>query len=115
METFLLYIVPFLGIIGLIVMAIKSAWVSKQDAGDENMKELAAHIATGAMAFLKAEWKVMAYFVVIAAILLGWSGTMTENSHPIIAITFIIGAFLSALAGYLGMNIATKANVRRRR
>ena len=112
MEIFLLYAVPFLGIIGLLVMAVKSAWVSKQDSGDENMKELANHIATGAMAFLKAEWKVMAYFVVIAAILLGWSGTMTDNSHPIIAITFIIGAFLSALAGYLGMNIATKANVR---
>ena len=112
MEIFLLYIVPFLGIIGLLVMAVKSAWVTKQDAGDDNMKELANHIATGAMAFLKAEWKVMAYFVVIAAILLAWSGTMTDNSHPIIAITFIIGAFLSALAGYLGMNIATKANVR---
>ncbi len=112
MEIFLLYIVPFLGIIGLLVMAVKSAWVTKQDAGDDNMKELANHIATGAMAFLKAEWKVMAYFVVIASILLAWSGTMTDNSHPIIAITFIIGAFLSALAGYLGMNIATKANVR---
>lgn len=116
MENVLLYVVPFLGIIGLIVMAIKSAWVSKQDSGDENMKELAAHIATGAMAFLKAEWKVMAYFVVIAGILLGWSGTMTDplhpQTHPLISITFLIGAFLSAFAGYLGMNIATKANVR---
>jgi len=116
MDTFLLYIVPFLGIIGLLVMAVKSAWVSKQDTGDENMRELAKYIADGAMAFLKAEWKVMAYFVVIAAILLGWSGTMTDpnhpQTHPVIAITFIIGAFLSALAGYLGMNIATKANVR---
>ena len=112
MENFLLYVVPFLGIIGLLIMAVKSSWVTKQDAGDDNMKELANHIATGAMAFLKAEWKVMGYFVVIAAILLGWSGTMTESSHPIIAITFLIGAFLSALAGYLGMNIATKANVR---
>lgn len=112
MENFLLYIVPFLGIIGLLVMAVKSAWVTKQDAGDDNMKELANHIATGAMAFLKAEWKVMGYFVVIAAILLAWSGTMTESSHPVIAITFLIGAFLSAFAGYLGMNIATKANVR---
>ena len=112
MENILLYVVPFLGIIGLLVMAVKSAWVTKQDAGDDNMKELANHIATGAMAFLKAEWKVMGYFVVIASILLAWSGTMTESSHPIIAITFVIGAFLSALAGYLGMNIATKANVR---
>lgn len=112
MENFLLYVVPFLGIFGLIVMAIKSAWVSRQDVGDENMAELAQHIATGAMAFLKAEWKVMGYFVVIAAILLGWSGTLVEESHPVISITFLIGAVLSAFAGYLGMNIATKANVR---
>ncbi len=112
LNTILLYIVPFLGIIGLIVMAIKSAWVSKQDVGDENMAELAKYIADGAMAFLKAEWKVLTYFVVIAAILLGWSGTLVDNSHPVIAITFVIGAFLSAFAGWIGMNIATKANVR---
>jgi K(+)-stimulated pyrophosphate-energized sodium pump len=93
-------------------MAIKSAWVSKQDVGDKNMAELAKHISDGAMAFLKAEWKVLTYFVIIAAILLAWSGTMVEESHPVIAITFIIGAFLSAFAGYIGMNIATKANVR---
>lgn len=114
--NFLLYVVPFLGIIGLIVMAIKSAWVKKQEVGDANMVELAKYIADGAMAFLKAEWKVMAYFVVIAAILLAWSGTMTDpmhpQTHPVIAITFLIGAFLSALAGYLGMNIATKSNIR---
>ncbi|MEQ8625413.1 MAG: sodium-translocating pyrophosphatase [Vicingaceae bacterium] len=114
--NFLLYVVPFLGIIGLIVMAIKSAWVKKQEVGDANMVELAKYIADGAMAFLKAEWKVMAYFVVIAAILLAWSGTMNDpmhpQTHPVIAITFLIGAFLSALAGYLGMNIATKSNIR---
>ena len=67
MENFLLYLVPFLGIIGLIVMAIKSAWVTKQDAGDDNMKELASHISTGAMAFLKAEYRVLAIFVVVVA------------------------------------------------
>jgi K(+)-stimulated pyrophosphate-energized sodium pump len=64
------------------------------------------------MAFLKAEWKILGYFVVIAAIILGWSGTLVETSSPVIAISFIIGAFLSALAGYMGMNIATKANIR---
>ena len=79
MDTILLYVVPFLGIIGLLVMAVKSAWVSKQDVGDENMAKLAKYIADGAMAFLKAEWKVMTYFVVIAAILLGWSGTLVED------------------------------------
>src|SRR5690554_2437584 len=112
MDIILLYIVPFLGVIGLIIMAVKSAWVSRQNAGDAKMTELAGHIARGSMAFLKAEWKVMSYFVVIAAILLAWSGTLVDNSHPLIAITFIIGAFLSALAGWIGMNVATKANVR---
>jgi K(+)-stimulated pyrophosphate-energized sodium pump len=107
-----LYSIPALGLLGILFMAIKSAWVTKQDAGDENMQELAGYIAKGAMAFLKAEWKVLAYFVVIAGALLAWSGTLVETSSPIIAISFIIGAVLSALAGYIGMNIATKANVR---
>jgi K(+)-stimulated pyrophosphate-energized sodium pump len=112
MEQMFIYLVPVLGIIGLIVMAFKSAWVNKQETGDENMVELAGHISKGAMAFLKAEWKILGYFVVIAAIILGWSGTLVETSSPVIAISFIIGAFLSAFAGYMGMNIATKANVR---
>ena len=107
-----LLLIPALGIIGLIAMAIKSAWVTKQDAGDAKMQELAGYIANGAMAFLKAEWKVLAYFAVIAAILLGWSGSLVEDSHPVIAISFLIGAVLSAFAGYIGMKIATKANVR---
>ena len=107
-----MYVIPLFGLVGLIVMAAKSAWVSKQDAGDENMQELAGYIANGAMAFLKAEWKVLSYFAVITALILAWSGTMLETSSPVIAISFLIGAILSALAGYIGMNIATKANVR---
>ena len=103
-----LYLIPAFGILGLIVMAVKSAWVTKQDAGDANMIELSGYIATGAMAFLKAEWKVLTYFSIITAILLAWSGTLVENSSPIIAVSFLIGAFFSALAGYIGMNIATK-------
>ncbi len=106
------YLIPACGAVGLIVMAIKSAWVSKQDAGDAKMQELAGYIARGAMAFLKAEWKILAYFAVISAILLGWSGTMVAESHPLIAVSFLIGAVLSAFAGYVGMRIATKANVR---
>jgi K(+)-stimulated pyrophosphate-energized sodium pump len=112
MESTILYLIPALGIFGLVVMAFKSSWVSKQATGDDNMVELAGYIAEGAMAFLKAEWKVLTYFAVIAAVLLGWSGTLVETSSPVIAISFIIGAVLSATAGYLGMNIATKANVR---
>ena len=106
------YLIPALGATGLIAMAIKSAWVSKQDAGDANMQELAGFIAKGAMAFLRAEWRILAYFAVIAAILLGWSGTQVEESHPLIAVSFLLGAVLSAFAGYIGMRIATKANVR---
>jgi K(+)-stimulated pyrophosphate-energized sodium pump len=113
-----IYLVPALGVVGLIVMAIKSAWVSKQDAGDKNMQELAGYIADGAMAFLKAEWKVLSIFVAFAAALLAYSGTIHEiNGKPIhsswiISIAFIIGAVFSATAGYIGMKVATKANVR---
>jgi K(+)-stimulated pyrophosphate-energized sodium pump len=109
---YLIYLIPLVGIVGLIAMAIKSAWVVKQPSGDANMNQLAGYIADGAMAFLRAEWKVLGYFAVIAVILLAWSGTTVENSSPVIAISFLIGAFLSAFAGYLGMRIATKANVR---
>ncbi len=111
MSNFL-FIIPAFGIVGLIAMAIKSAWVKKQDAGDAKMQELAGYIADGAMAFLKAEWKVLTYFAIIAAILLGWSGTLGNESSPFIAVSFLIGAVLSAFAGYLGMKIATKSNVR---
>jgi len=118
MNNNVVYLIPALGAVGLVVMAIKSAWVSKQDAGDEKMQNLAGKIAAGAMAFLKAEWKVLSYFAIIAAALLAYSGTIHEvngreiHSHWIIAVAFLIGAFLSALAGYFGMRIATKANVR---
>jgi K(+)-stimulated pyrophosphate-energized sodium pump len=114
----IIYLVPALGIVGLLVMAVKSAWVSKQDAGDKNMQELAGYIADGAMAFLKAEWKVLSIFVVFAAALLAYSGTIHEvngieiHSSWIISISFIIGAVFSATAGYIGMKVATKANVR---
>lgn len=118
MNSYVLYLVPALGVLGLIVMAVKSAWISKQDAGDAKMQELAGYIADGAMAFLKAEWKVLSIFVVITAALLAYSGTIHEvggrqiHSHPLIAIAFIIGAVFSATAGYIGMKVATKANVR---
>ncbi len=112
LEENLIYLVPAMGVLGLIVMFIKSSWVSKQDPGDEKMVTLSNHIAKGAMAFLVAEWKVLGVFSVIAAGLLAWSGTLIETSTPFIAVSFIIGAVFSALAGYFGMNIATKANVR---
>jgi K(+)-stimulated pyrophosphate-energized sodium pump len=112
LQNNLIYLIPAMGVFGIVIMAIKSAWVTKQDAGDENMQRLSGYIADGAMAFLKAEWKVLGYFSAIAAILLAYSGTLVETSSWVISISFIIGAFTSALAGYIGMNIATKANVR---
>lgn len=107
-----LYLVPILGVIGLVVMAAKFMWVSRQDAGDARMQEIAGYIADGAIAFLKAEWRVLIVFGLVVAALLSWSGTLVENSHWSIGIAFAFGAFTSALAGYIGMKVATKANVR---
>ncbi len=112
LDAYLIYFIPVFGLIGILVMMGKSAWVSKQETGDANMTELAGYIAKGAMAFLRAEWKILSYFVVIAGVLLAYSGTTVKTSSPVIAISFIVGAFFSAFAGYLGMRIATKSNVR---
>ena len=112
MNNMLFYAVPAMGLIGLLYTFIKFAWVSKQDAGNPRMKEISDFIAEGAMAFLKAEWKILAYFVVIVALLLGFMANSNESSHWSIAIAFIIGAVFSATAGYIGMKVATKANVR---
>jgi K(+)-stimulated pyrophosphate-energized sodium pump len=112
LNNYLIYLIPVIGLIGILAMAVKAAWVTKQDAGDGDMAQLAGYIADGAMAFLRAEWKVLGGFVVVAGLLLAWSGTTVATSSPVIAISFLIGAFLSAFAGYLGMRIATKANVR---
>ena len=108
----LFYAVPAMGIIGLLYTLIKFNWVSKQDPGNQKMQEISAHIAEGAMAFLKAEWKILSYFVVLVAILLAVMSQSNPNSHWAIAIAFIIGAVFSATAGYIGMKVATKANVR---
>jgi len=112
LNTYLIYLIPVFGLIGIIAMGIKAAWVTKQETGDAGMNQLAGYIADGAMAFLKAEWKILSYFVVLAMILLAWSGTTVVTSSPVIAVSFLVGAFLSAFAGFLGMRIATKANVR---
>jgi K(+)-stimulated pyrophosphate-energized sodium pump len=118
MNEYVIYLTPALGIVGLVVMALKAGWVSKQDAGDPNMQELAGHIADGAIAFLKAEWKVLSIFVLFTAALLAYTGSIHEiggreiHSSWLISIAFIIGAVFSATAGYIGMKVATKANVR---
>src|SRR5678816_1250348 len=108
----LIYLAPAMAIVGLLYMFIKFNWVSKQEAGTDRMKEISTYIAQGAMAFLRAEWKILAYFAVIVALLLGFMGSRSETSHWSIAVAFLIGAFFSALAGFIGMKAATKANVR---
>jgi K(+)-stimulated pyrophosphate-energized sodium pump len=114
----IVYLVPAFGLVGLLYTAWKFNWVSKQDAGNEKMQELAGYIADGAIAFLKAEWKILTYFAIPTAILLAWLGSQQgtpENpihSSPLIAVAFLIGAVFSATAGYIGMIVATKANVR---
>ncbi|MBK6343671.1 MAG: sodium-translocating pyrophosphatase [Flavobacteriales bacterium] len=115
MGSELMYYVPVMGALGLVVMIAKAMWVRKQDAGDANMQELAGYIARGASAFLKAEWKVLGVFAAIAAVLLAWSAELeavAKHTDWVIAIAFLIGAFFSAFAGWIGMSIATKANVR---
>ncbi|MBZ0247224.1 MAG: sodium-translocating pyrophosphatase [Cyclobacteriaceae bacterium] len=106
-----LYVMPVLGVLGLLYVIWKSAWVSKQDAGTDKMKRIAGHIAEGAMAFLKAEYKVLSVFVACVAVLLAFTAS-SETSSPLVGISFVLGAFSSALAGFIGMRVATKANVR---
>jgi K(+)-stimulated pyrophosphate-energized sodium pump len=110
--SYLIYAVPVLGLIGLLVMIIKAKWVNKQDAGDQKMQDLAKHIREGALAFLSAEYRVLAIFVVIAAVLLGIISQVVDTTHWLIVVAFVIGAFFSGWAGNIGMRIATAANVR---
>ncbi len=112
MDT-LLYLIPAFGLVALLYTYIKATWVSKQDPGNERMQKIAKYVAEGAMAFLKAEYRVIAIFVVIVAILLGIQGaSLGESSSPLVALSFVVGAFCSGLAGFIGMKVATKANVR---
>ncbi len=111
MSQTLTFAIPCFGLIALVYTMWKSAWVTKQDVGNEKMARIANNIADGAMSFLKAEYKYLAVFVLVVSGLMAWSG-MNENSSWMVAVSFILGAICSALAGYLGMKVATKANVR---
>lgn len=108
----LIYLLPLAGVIALLFTFWRSAWVTKQEVGDEKMAEIAKNIADGAMAFLRAEYRVLAIFVFAIAVLLAIKGENEAASNFWVAISFIIGAICSALAGYIGMRVATKANVR---
>ncbi|HEX8455201.1 MAG TPA: sodium-translocating pyrophosphatase [Longimicrobium sp.] len=106
------YAVPALGVLALVYTFVMSGWVSKQDAGNERMSTIAGYIADGARAFLNAEYRVLAMFAVVASLFLGYLSYADERSHPLIIAAFLIGALFSAVAGRIGMIIATKANVR---
>src|SRR6056300_882286 len=112
MEAYMIYVPIILAILGLIYMLIKRSWVMKQDAGDGKMKEISDHIYVGALAFLKAEYKLLTYFVIGASIALAGVASVVETTSYLIIVAFIIGAVFSAVAGNIGMRIATKTNVR---
>ena len=108
----MIYLLPLAGVLALAFAAYKASWVRKQDPGTEKMTTIASHIQEGAMAFLNREYRVLAIFVVVVAVLLAVGNASLENSHWLIGVSFVLGAFASALAGYFGMRIATIANVR---
>jgi K(+)-stimulated pyrophosphate-energized sodium pump len=107
----IIYFIPVAGVIALLFTFLKSSWVTKQEVGTERMGRIAESIASGAMAFLKAEYRVLAIFVIVVAAILAFSAN-PETSSWMVAISFIVGAICSGLAGFIGMKVATKANVR---
>ncbi|MDG1503929.1 MAG: sodium-translocating pyrophosphatase [Flavicella sp.] len=111
MELIVNYL-PLFGVVALAFVFFKNTWVSKQDEGNEKMARIAKNIADGAMSFLKAEYKILSLFVVAVAILLFLKGSAETGSNGMVAVSFIVGAICSALAGFIGMKVATKANVR---
>ena len=107
----LLYLVPGSGLVALLFVYLKNNWVASKEVGSEKMERIAKNIADGAMAFLRAEYKILSVFVLITAVLLGFKGE-SEGSSYLVAVSFVVGALCSGLAGFIGMKVATKANVR---
>ncbi|MBC5840964.1 sodium-translocating pyrophosphatase [Flavobacterium sp. F-380] len=113
MNSIMIYLPIVMAVVGLLFMWMKRSWVLKQDAGDGKMKEISDYIYEGALAFLKAEYRLLAIFVVVASVVLaGITRIEGVQTHLFIVIAFVFGAFFSALAGNMGMKIATKTNVR---
>ena len=108
----LIKFLPAFGVLALLFVLIKNSWVSKQEVGNEKMARIATNIADGAMSFLKAEYKILSIFVAAVAVLLFFKGQAEAGSNGMVAVSFIVGAICSALAGFIGMKVATKANVR---
>ncbi|MCX7877587.1 MAG: sodium/proton-translocating pyrophosphatase, partial [Ignavibacteria bacterium] len=112
MENTVIILIPFFGVLSLLFIFIRSKWIASKDAGTDRMKRISASITEGAMAFLKAEYRILSVFVILVAVLLAVSGFTSKDDSPLTAVSFIVGAFCSALAGFIGMRVATKANVR---
>ena len=109
---FVIEFLPAFGLLGLMFVYIKNNWIAKQEVGNEKMATIANNIAKGAMSFLRAEYRILSIFVVCLAVLLYIKGSNEEGSHGMVAMSFVVGAICSALAGFIGMRVATKANVR---
>ena len=109
---FIIDFLPAFGLLGLLFVFIKNNWIAKQEVGNEKMATIAKNIAKGAMSFLKAEYRILSIFVVCLAVLLYIKGSNEEGSHGMVALSFVVGAICSALAGFIGMRVATKSNVR---
>ncbi|MDA9596895.1 sodium-translocating pyrophosphatase [Flavobacteriaceae bacterium] len=109
---FIIDFLPVFGLLGLVFVFVKNNWIAKQEVGNEKMAKIAENIAKGSMSFLKAEYRILSIFVVCLAILLYIKGSNEEGSHGMLALSFVVGAICSALAGFIGMRVATKANVR---
>ena len=109
----IIYLVPVVAVLALIYAYLRASWVQRQDPGNERMQLIGSWIAQGAMAFLGREYRFLVWFVVSVAILLGVSNYfVSEDTTAVIALSFVLGAFCSALSGYFGMRTATRANTR---
>jgi K(+)-stimulated pyrophosphate-energized sodium pump len=110
--TTIIYLVPISGALALAFAFMRSAWINRQDEGDETMRRIAGYIREGAMAFLGREYRILAIFVVIVAALLGWANSGRAESSWLVGVSLLVGAVCSGLAGFFGMRVATAANVR---
>ncbi len=111
MAKTIILLLPLFGVVALLYTWRQARWIARQPAGNDSMRAIAGHIADGAMAFLKAEYRVIAVFVAVVAALLALTGRRSDSS-PLIALSFVLGAACSGLAGFIGMRVATQANVR---
>ena len=109
---FIIDFLPAFGLLGLLFVTVKNNWIARQEVGNEKMATIANNIAKGAMSFLRAEYRILSIFVLCLAILLYVKGSNEEGSHGMVALSFVVGAVCSGLAGFIGMRVATKSNVR---